>query len=414
MSTSETVIRVENLGKRYRIGTNKPPAKTLGGKLKNTLTSPFEWLEKQMRPPTEEETLWALKDISFEVNRGDVVGIIGRNGAGKSTLLKILSRITEPSTGFAEIKGRVGALLEVGTGMHPELTGRENIYQNGCILGMRKWEIDKKFDEIVDFSGIERFIDTPVKRYSSGQRVRLGFAIAAHLEPEILVVDEVLAVGDIEFQEKCIGKMKDVAGRGRTVLFVSHNMAAINSLCTRAILLENSTVNSAGTVESCINIYKRTLTTLNKRWIRSETNLVENPLSFDEVALEIIGSQPNFEISLDLKITSYRKHPSSFIAVDVQDSTGTVIMQAIPTLDQILEEFPREKSLHISIQLPPLIPGQYSISLWAGPHNTDTADYIKSILGFEITESPTPGRSFPHTSDKGSIVPPSTLNFSKK
>jgi len=235
----DIVIRVENLGKRYVLGRETRRAATFAGRVCQTVASPFSWLTSQMRGPSEDEILWALKDVSFEVKRGEVLGVIGRNGAGKSTLLKILSRITEPTTGHAEIHGRIAALLEVGTGMHPELTGRENIYLNGTILGMRKFEIDSKFDEIVDFSGIERFIDTPVKRYSSGMRVRLGFAIAAHLEPEILVIDEVLAVGDAEFQKKCLGKTKDVAGHGRTVLFVSHNMAAISTLCSRAILLHD-------------------------------------------------------------------------------------------------------------------------------------------------------------------------------
>ena len=186
--TNEVAIRVENLGKMYRIGREKPRAQTRLGRIGQTLATPFDWLTGQLKGASEEETLWALKDVSFEVKKGEVLGIIGRNGAGKSTLLKILSRITEPTTGRADIHGRIASLLEVGTGMHPELTGRENIYLNGCILGMRKWEINRKFDEIVDFSGIEKFIDTPVKRYSSGMRVRLGFAIAAHLEPEILEI----------------------------------------------------------------------------------------------------------------------------------------------------------------------------------------------------------------------------------
>lgn len=236
---SDIAIRVENLGKMYRIGREQKRAASLPGRIGQTLASPFDWLVRQARGPSEDEILWALKDVSFEVKKGEVIGIIGRNGAGKSTLLKILSRITEPSEGRADIHGRIASLLEVGTGMHPELTGRENIYLNGCILGMKKWEIDNKFDEIVEFSGISKFIDTPVKRYSSGMRVRLGFAIAAHLEPEILLVDEVLAVGDAEFQKRCLGKMEDVAGHGRTVLFVSHNMATINTLCPQSLLLGN-------------------------------------------------------------------------------------------------------------------------------------------------------------------------------
>ncbi|MEO0333895.1 MAG: ABC transporter ATP-binding protein, partial [Bacteroidota bacterium] len=201
------------------------------------------------------EEFWALKDISFEVKRGEAIGIIGKNGAGKSTLLKVLSRITEPTTGRIAIDGRVSSLLEVGTGFHPELTGRENVFLNGTILGMSRTEVKAKFDEIVDFSGVEKFLDTPVKRYSSGMKVRLAFAVAAHLEPEILIIDEVLAVGDAEFQKKCLGKMEDVTGEGRTVLFVSHNMAAVKALCSRAILIKQGQVVTAGEIESVVASY---------------------------------------------------------------------------------------------------------------------------------------------------------------
>ncbi len=236
---SEIAISVRDLGKCYRIGARRRQQALSAGLLKDALLSPFGYLRSSLRPPTEEETLWAIRDISFDVTEGEVLGIVGRNGAGKSTLLKILSQITEPSTGSADIYGRVGSLLEVGTGFHPELTGRENVYLNGAILGMTKQEIDRKLDEIVAFADVERFMETPVKRYSSGMKVRLAFAVAAHLEPELLVVDEVLAVGDAEFQKKCIGKMENIAEQGRTVLFVSHNMPAVTRLCTRAILLEH-------------------------------------------------------------------------------------------------------------------------------------------------------------------------------
>ena len=252
---SQPVLSVKGLGKRYRIGQSRPPLVGAWSKVKATVGSPFSWLAEQIREPREDEILWSLKDVSFDVMQGDVVGIIGANGAGKSTLLKILSRITEPTCGQARIRGRVGALLEVGTGMHPDLTGRENIYQNGCLLGMTKREIDQSFDEIVSFSGVEKFIDTPVKRYSSGMRVRLGFAIAAHLEPEVLIVDEVLAVGDSQFQQRCLGKMKDIAGHGRTVLFVSHQMAAVESLCSRAIVLEEGGIAHDGDIVSAIKCY---------------------------------------------------------------------------------------------------------------------------------------------------------------
>lgn len=234
---TEIAVRVEGLGKMYRIGAEARRPDSLWDAAKQAALSPFDYMRRITRAPTEDETLWALKDVSFEVKRGEVLGVIGRNGAGKSTLLNILSRITEPTEGSAEINGRVGSLLEVGTGFHPELTGRENVYLNGAILGMRKDEIDRKFDQIVVFSGIDKFIDTPVKRYSSGMRVRLAFSVAAHLDPEILLIDEVLAVGDAAFQKKCLGKMGHVAREGRTVLFVSHNLSAVNSLCDRALLL---------------------------------------------------------------------------------------------------------------------------------------------------------------------------------
>jgi len=252
---SDTVIRVEGLGKRYRIGAaSKPPSSRLDAAWR-LASAPFAYIGSMLREPTAEETLWALRDVSFEVHQGEVLGVIGRNGAGKSTLLKILSRITEPTEGKADIRGRVGSLLEVGTGFHPELTGRENIYLNGTILGMSKAEIARKFDEIVDFSGIERFIDTPVKRYSSGMYVRLGFAVAAHLETEVLLVDEVLAVGDAPFQKKCLGKMGDVAKEGRTVLFVSHNMKVMNRLCPRAVLLSEGNLVSDGPTHSVTRTY---------------------------------------------------------------------------------------------------------------------------------------------------------------
>ena len=243
---SDIAIRVENLSKRYVIGRAGARHDTL----RDALAGMF-----RREGGGRGEAFWALRDVSFEVKRGEVVGVIGRNGAGKSTLLKILSQITEPTGGRAEIHGRVGSLLEVGTGFHPELTGRENIYLNGAILGMRREEIQRRFDEIVAFSEIEKFLDTPVKRYSSGMYVRLAFAVAAHLEPEILLVDEVLAVGDAAFQKKCLGKMGDVVGEGRTILFVSHNMSAVQSLCRDSVLLSNGSIQLYACSEQVINTY---------------------------------------------------------------------------------------------------------------------------------------------------------------
>jgi lipopolysaccharide transport system ATP-binding protein len=240
---TDIALRVENLSKLYRIGGPQERYKTLRDTVMDVAAAPIQRLRRLRQPTPPAETIWALKDVSFEVKHGEVLGIIGRNGAGKTTLLRILSRITEPTEGRAEISGRVGSLLEVGTGFHPELTGRENIYLNGAILGMKRAQINKRFDEIVAFSEIEKFLDTPVKRYSSGMRVRLAFAVAAHLEPEILLVDEVLAVGDSAFQKKCLGKMKEVTtGEGRTILFVSHNMSAVRQLCARAIWLETGAI----------------------------------------------------------------------------------------------------------------------------------------------------------------------------
>ena len=251
---SEIAVRVRGLSKSYRIGVRRQ-ATSWHSQVVNTLLSPFDYLRSSLREATEEETLWALRDISFDVYDGEVLGIVGRNGAGKSTLLKILSLITEPTSGEAELFGRVGSLLEVGTGFHDELTGRENVYMNGAILGMAKTEIDRKFDEIVDFAGVERFIDTQVKRYSSGMKVRLAFAVAAHLEPELLVIDEVLAVGDADFQKRCLGKMESFAEGGRTVLFVSHNMPAVIRLCDRAILLDHGRKIDEGKPDLVVSHY---------------------------------------------------------------------------------------------------------------------------------------------------------------
>ena len=270
---SRPVIEVEGLGKAYRLGAREEVPDTLLGAARQVLGNPLRNLRALRGLNTfgsvgedgggengvaADGTMWALRDVSFTVSEGEVVGVIGRNGAGKSTLLKVLSRITEPTVGRAVIRGRVSSLLEVGTGFHPELSGRDNIYMNGTVLGMTKREIDRKFEEIVEFSGVEKMLDTPIKRYSSGQKVRLAFSVAAHLEPEILIIDEVLAVGDAEFQRKCLGKMKDVAGEGRTVLFVSHNMAAVRQLCTRVVWLVGGRVRGDGATVAVTGRYLAT------------------------------------------------------------------------------------------------------------------------------------------------------------
>ena len=252
---SELAVRVEGLGKEYRLGGPRERYTTLRDRLNKLASAPFRALLGRGERSEQNPPFWALKDVSFEVKRGEVVGIIGRNGAGKSTLLKILSRITEPTDGEVDIHGRVGSLLEVGTGFHPELTGRENVYLNGAILGMRRAEIARKFDEIVAFAEVEKFIDTPVKHYSSGMYMRLAFAVAAHLDPEILIVDEVLAVGDAAFQKKCLGKMDEVAQRGRTVLLVSHNLGVIQTLCRSVILLAQGEIHRMGPARDVVVEY---------------------------------------------------------------------------------------------------------------------------------------------------------------
>jgi homopolymeric O-antigen transport system ATP-binding protein len=250
MSSDDVVLRAEHLGKQYKIGERVPYRA-----LRDVLGDAVRVRGRKKRQHTHDEFVWALEDVSFEVRRGEVLGLIGANGAGKSTLLRVLSRITDPTTGQVMVRGRVGSLLEVGTGFHPELTGRENIYLNGTILGMRRLEIDQRFDDIVEFSGVEKFLDTPVKRYSSGMQVRLAFAVAAHLQPEILLVDEVLAVGDLEFQRKCLGKLGEVTQEGRTIIFVSHNLAAVRSLCPRSLVMQKGRVAFDGATDVAVQHY---------------------------------------------------------------------------------------------------------------------------------------------------------------
>lgn len=288
---SKHVINVQGLSKKYRIGVKDETNDTLTGAVKDFLTAPFKRFRNVNRLASfqngeEADIVWAVKDVTFKVQDGEVMGIIGKNGAGKSTLLKILSRITDPSEGKVEIEGRVSSLLEVGTGFHPELTGRENVYLNGTILGMKKKEIDSKFDEIVGFSEIEKFIDTPVKRYSSGMKVRLGFAVAAHLDPEVLIIDEVLAVGDADFQKRCLGKMKDVANEGRTVLFVSHNLPLVKGLCPRSILMQKGRMVFDGTSEDAIT-----------RYLSGEEQIAQtNHIQFDQNGFsgEIVIENPGY------------------------------------------------------------------------------------------------------------------------
>ena len=320
---SNTVIEFNNVGKQYILGTigTGTLSQDLNRWWANVRGKEDPYLKigetNDRTQKGESRFVWALRDINFKVEQGDVVGIIGKNGAGKSTLLKILSRVTSPTTGDIKIKGRIASLLEVGTGFHPEMTGRENIFMNGSIMGMTKAEIRKKFDEIVDFAGVAKYVDTPVKRYSSGMMVRLGFAIAAHLEPEILVVDEVLAVGDAEFQKKAIGKMQDVSkGEGRTVLFVSHNMAAVRSLCTRGVMLKNGMVDFIGNIPETLDHYLKNGEEVQKSKIVDNIKWLKNTLKIN--AIKINGTDESMSIikngqkTLEISIDGYSDEDMSY------------------------------------------------------------------------------------------------------
>ena len=360
---SNVAIRAKNLGKKYRIGSHQFGYKTL----RDTLVGSFGKRASQRVESGDmgPESFWALKDVSFEVKPAEVVGIIGRNGAGKSTLLKILSRITEPTEGSVEIYGRVASLLEVGTGFHPELTGRENIYLNGAILGMKRAEIARKFEEIVAFAEVEKFLDTPVKHYSSGMYVRLAFAVAAHLEPEILLVDEVLAVGDADFQKKCLGKMESVAGQGRTVLFVSHNMAAIQALCKTGILLDSGRVAGYGAIDEQVNTYLRS--------DPSATDITsEEPIQLGgDLKLTSLKFFPNptktgAPIDFGLELRSSRPTRIEGLAILVYSSIGARV--AILDLRQSANLYRLEDNAPLRIagriNSLPLVEGQYKIGLY--------------------------------------------------
>lgn len=334
---SDIAIRVENLGKRYRLGESAPfrrltrkLGRVFGHPRSADLAAangqpsangqPIALLDGPDEEPPEE--IWALRDVSFDVKRGEVVGVIGRNGAGKSTLLKILSRITEPTTGRAEIHGRVGSLLEVGTGFHPELTGRENVYLNGAILGMSRAEITRKFDEIVEFSGVEKFLNTPVKRYSSGMRVRLAFSVAAHLDPEILIIDEVLAVGDVEFQKKCLGKMDSVARDGRTVLFVSHNLSAVESLCQTGILLEYGRVSRMEDASDIINQYLALLYSNSQFGFESDSNIIRRVQVVDATGVPVSYVTTGGDLFVDVELEVPSKARQPILGINISTSSG--------------------------------------------------------------------------------------------
>jgi lipopolysaccharide transport system ATP-binding protein len=403
------IISVENLGKRYRLRhQEKVPYTTFRDALTQAARRLLAPRSVNAGDTPTAEDFWALQNVSFEIGQGEVVGIIGRNGAGKSTLLKILSRITEPTTGRVRLRGRVASLLEVGTGFHPELTGRENIFLNGAILGMSKAEIRSKFDEIVAFAEVERFLDTPVKHYSSGMYVRLAFAVAAHLEPEILVVDEVLAVGDSQFQSKCMARMRSVAGGGRTVLFVSHNMSAVLSLCDRCLLLRNGTVLHDADVTTVVEAHQQL--SQNPDEVSRRVDTGSTPLFIRRLTakLEIRGSDS--VLLLDAEIYGRRKHKAAFVAFDIIAANGTCVMQAVPTQEAFLQSLEGTHHVRCSITLPPLIPGHYDVSMWVGSHYTEMLDVAAQCASFDILHSPTHGRTFPHTADHGFVVPRSRID----
>jgi lipopolysaccharide transport system ATP-binding protein len=389
----QPIIKSTGLSKQYHIGARERINRTFREALIDVLLSPIRnfrnlrRLTKVENDYSTQETIWALKDVSFEVYQGEVVGIIGRNGAGKSTLLKILSRITEPTSGEILLQGRVSSLLEVGTGFHPELTGRENIYLNGTILGMRKREIDSKFDEIVSFSEIEKFLDTPVKRYSSGMYVRLAFAVAAHLEPEILLMDEVLAVGDTAFQKKCLVKMGNVAKEGRTILFVSHNLASIQNLCHRAIIIDKGNLIFSGKVYDVIDHYLSGFEKNNTFAPKSRERYSNVKIHVEKC--EIYPNPPKTGNPIDFNIflvnTSDRTE-----GVEVDLSIAIKTEQGVP----IFQLYSKHVGIHFHIcdkitcitahlENLPLAPGRYLVNIWIG-RGTEAIEFIPDALALNV------------------------------
>lgn len=407
---SNTIVRVERLGKKYAIYHQQGGYTTLRERLTQTAQKASRrllTLNSKSSAKSKEE-FWALKDVSFEIQQGDRIGIIGRNGAGKSTLLKILSRITEPTIGRVVMKGRVASLLEVGTGFHPELTGQENIYLNGAILGMSKAEIKKKFDEIVAFAEVEKFLDTPVKRYSSGMYVRLAFAVAAHLEPEILIVDEVLAVGDVQFQQKCIGKMEEVGKEGRTVLFVSHNLGIVQTLCTRGILLGQGTVLVDDTPSMAVSTYLRMLEAA------SSQNLLERVdrsgpgparLAHIEISTGGIASSTlatGYPAIFTFHVTEVCSGLSCcFTVYDQHGQPVTYFDSAMHSYEDLLE--PQIAKFHCEIDELMLIPGRYRVNA-ALVRNGKLVDDVKAAAVFEVEQGKIRGRPVARDTGYGSVL----------
>jgi lipopolysaccharide transport system ATP-binding protein len=408
------VIKAENLSKQYRIGTVRGRYKTFRESVTETLLAPFQKLSPKN---SKSEYFWALKDVSFEIEQGEVVGIIGANGAGKSTLLKILSRITKPTQGEVMVRGRLGALLEVGTGFHPELTGRENVYLNGAILGMNRQEMARKFDEIVDFAGVEKFIDTPVKHYSSGMELRLGFAVAAHLEPDILIVDEVLAVGDASFQQKSLGKMNQVASEGRTVLFVSHNMSAVSSLCTKAYWLNHGTIEKVGNAAEVVRNYLSSDTAIS-----SSRNLRDNALHqgshhiIQSVQLlhcdeldPVFKTYSTFSFEVECKVDIQQVRHGS-VGYNIKNDQGHVICAG--HLDQYQRFTIETEIFHVNaevVQLP-FVPGTYFLSLFF-VSSSNNLDIIENAISFKVVWNEDIPLEYPPRPNWGDIYLPMKWNI---
>jgi lipopolysaccharide transport system ATP-binding protein len=420
---SDKIIKVENLSKRYRIGVKDETHDSFIAGMLSWVLSPlsnFRRIQKLSKFNREnaKDIIWAIKNISFEVNKGEILGVIGKNGAGKSTLLKILSRIVEPTNGQAMVHGRVASLLEIGTGFHGELSGRENIYLNGTILGMTKSEINKNFNDIVEFSEVGKFIDTPVKRYSSGMYVRLAFAVAAHLNPEVLIVDEVLAVGDAAFQKKCLGKMSETAKSGRTVLFVSHNMHTIQSLCTRTILLDGGKIIADGNTSEVVSNYLKPIqehTTEGESDLRNWPGSRKSPGKIRATHIRTLDKNGNTcstfniydPITFELEIENIGKN-GFVVSILVNDTQGTLVYQVRSQDSPIdTEHVPSSVTVQMTIPELKIIEKQYTVDIWIGNHFDKMEDFLESAIAFDVInvgQSKLALRSIIHETGKWQIV----------
>jgi lipopolysaccharide transport system ATP-binding protein len=390
----QPIARIRDISKAYQLGSGaRGYTGTLRDAIAATVRNPLSLVRRNGH--AKSTTLWALRDVSFDVERGEVIGIVGRNGAGKSTLLKILSRITQPTSGQIELYGQVSSLLEVGTGFHPELSGRENIFLNGAMLGMRKAEIQKKLDDIIAFAELEEFMDTPVKRYSSGMYVRLAFAVAAHLEPEILIVDEVLAVGDGAFQKKCLGKMNDHANRGRTVFFVSHNMAAVATLCNRGLLIEQGHLKKDGDIGEVIASYQSTVypAVEQQRDLADIERYGSGRAKFKSVSLHLNDPQASFlytgqDLKIAVEIVAESRIEHANVAVIIYDQTGYRLIDANTALKGRFLDLEPGQHAHVEFQLHELLlkPGTYMLGLWLGRGHV--IDGITYATAFSVEADP--------------------------